>query len=314
MGTPTWRQALDAAHDAGFAAAALLPAHIVPGYRPNAEAQRQRIGTDPSALLEGAKSILVAALPFAWLAPWPDGTGQVSAFYFASQRAHEAILRVRDALLRLGVRVSVHQSLPLKRLGAEAGFGLQGRNSLLSNDRWGSCFALRMLVTDLAPGALEQPLAAKPCGDCRACIDACPTGALLGDGQLDTALCLRSHMLSGTVIPLPLRRRMGTMLLGCERCQRVCPRNAAVGRQPCVDPAPFSLERLLVSDSDTMRAIAAHLGRNEARKQRIQAQAALLCGNSGDRMLLPLLRPLAAHERPAIAEHALWAIDQLERG
>ncbi len=297
----------------GFSRAALLPARVLAEYRPNEEAVRHGIGNDPFALLKGARSVLVVAMPFAFHTPWPTGSAEVSAYYFASQRAHMAIRRLCGELLALGVSADVRQELPLKLLGRDAGLGAIGRNSLLLHAKWGSCFTLRSLVTDLEPPD-EKPQAppqAFPCGECRACVKACPTGALDGSGNLDTALCLRARMLSGEVVPEALRAPMGVKLLGCEVCQRVCPKNARI---PSVSPQaePFSLDRLLRGEKSDLDAVALTIGPNQARKERIQAQAALAAGNSLDRRHLPVLEALSHHARPAVAEHARWAIERLK--
>ncbi|MDR0897087.1 MAG: hypothetical protein LBN04_04450 [Oscillospiraceae bacterium] len=294
----------------GFARAVWLPAERLKGYEPNREATRQGIVDDPRQLLSGARSVLVAAMPFAWFSPWPKGHAEVSAFYFLSQRAHKAIAEWAEALRAEGVSVDARQLLPAKMLGKLAGFGTIGRNTLLRNDEWGSCFTLRTLVTDREPDAAIDPLPARDCGDCRCCVEACPTGALDGKGNLNTERCLRAHMMNGEVTPPDLRKPMGSRLLGCEICQRVCPHNARVPQiaPPC---EPFRLAKLLNGRRADLDAVGEAIGWNEARLQRVQAQSALIAGNSGDASHREALQALRNHPRPAVSEHAAWALERL---
>lgn len=307
------REAMAEAARCGFARAVLLPAAPL-DYTPNAEGLRAGIQADPAALLDGARSVLVIVMPFQWFGAWPENSAEVSAYYFHSQRAHAAMLLLAGRLRKAGARVCEEQRLPAKLLGRAAGFGVLGRNSLLRNDAWGSCMALQTLITDIEPEG-ERPAAmpATDCGTCGRCVDACPTGALDGTGRVDTHRCIRAHMLRGEVIPPELRPAMGTRLLGCETCQRACPSNAGI---PYMAPPEegYEIEALLRAARDTLDGIAQSLGRNEARPQRIQAQAALAAGNSGNPAHLPMLRSLADHERAAIREHAVWAIHRIEEG
>lgn len=303
-------QALEAALQFGFARAVMLPADPVVEYAP-APSDMRVAHIDPHALLPGARSVLVMAMPFAWHTPWPQGTAEVSAYYFHSQVAHVAMRGLAAHLEAQGVAVSTDQHLPLKLLGRNAGYGVMGRNCLLRNDAWGTCFALRLLVTDIAPkGTLPPPMPATPCGDCTRCAKACPTDALLGNGRLNTARCMRVHMLSGRPVPEALRAPMGQRLLGCEICQRACPHNRYSASMP-PPQGPFGIDQLLTADRAVLDALGALIGRNEARRLRIQAQAALVAGNTGSAAYLPPLEALAAGGEPAVQAHAAWAIDQI---
>jgi epoxyqueuosine reductase len=294
----------------GFARAVWLPAERLKDYKPNREAARQGILDDPRALLPGARSVLVAAMPFAWFSPWPRGYAEVSAFYFESQQSYRGIAAWAEALRAEGAAVDARQLLPTKMLGKLAGFGTMGRNTLLQNDAWGSCFTLRTLVTDREPDAAIDPMHARGCGNCRRCVEACPTGALDGKGNLNTERCLRAHMMNGEVTPPDLREPMGNRLLGCEICQRVCPRNARIPEvaPPC---EAFRLDKLLNGHRADLDAVGEAIGWNEARLQRVQAQSALIAGNSGDPIYRDALQALRNHPRPAVSEHAAWALDRL---
>ena len=303
--------ALQMAREAGFDAAALLPAVAV-AYRPNAEAARQGVTGDPRALLPQAKSVLVLAKRFVWFDAWPQECAGVSAFYLASNQTYRAMKRLADDFRAQGALVDDSQRVPAKRFAAMAGFGAQGRNTLLCSQQWGTCLTLQTLVSDVEPAisALAPPSVDETCGGCRRCVEACPTGALDGQGGLNPEKCLRAWQFSGKVMPEFLRKKNGMRLLGCEICQRVCPKNAGLPKtKPPADP--FRLERLLHFDKAARMELGMLIGANEARPARVLAQAALAAGNSGNDAYLPALNALCAHENPVVAAHARWAAETL---
>lgn len=271
----------------GFARYALLPAPV-PGWI----------------------SVLITAMPFHWFGRWEKGNAEVSAYYFASQRANQGIHRVVDELTEQGVRAEVRWELPQKPLAQSAGFGSIGKNTLVRNEAWGSCFVLQTLLCDLPPETLSEPMPAPTCGSCRLCMEACPSGAITEEG-FRIEKCLRNCMLRGEPAPEAYRAGMGTRYLGCEICQRVCPHNGGLPEVEPLEQSLFAIEKLLRAGGNDLEAIAKSIGRNEARKERLQAQACLAAGNSGDAHYLPLLLPLTEHPRTVIAKHACWAVQRL---
>lgn len=309
----TWQYAVDEARRCGFSHAVLLPARNYAEYVPNHEAARQGIHGDIRSSMSGARSVLIGVTPFRWFSQWPEGYAEVSAYYFHSQRGYAQIGALAERLRSDGAQVKSTQEHPLKLVGHEAGLGRIGKNSLLRNAIWGSCFAMHMLVTDIPPQETIVPLEAPNCGQCNKCLEACPTAALDGMGHVDTSRCIRTYMLRGEVIPVNLRGKMDNRLLGCEICQRVCPHNNQVASNAPPFEA-FSIEKLLAGDVNSIGIIRNQIGRNEGRAQRLQAQACITAGNSLRREYLPLLHALARHENPVISTHALWAAEKIESG
>jgi epoxyqueuosine reductase len=118
-----------------------------------------------------------------------------------------------------------------KAWGAAAGLGWIGKNTLLMNQRQGSWFLLGELILSLE---LEpDPPVAPGCGECTACLDACPTGAIVAPHELDARRCI-SYLTIETRADFPPKfaRREDPWLFGCDICQEVCPWNHFDGRRP----------------------------------------------------------------------------------
>jgi len=119
-------------------------------------------------------------------------------------------------------------------LAAQSGLGWRGKHTLLLNRHAGSMFFLGEIYTDL-PLPIDQATSAH-CGQCSACIDVCPTQAIIGPYQLDARRCI-SYLtieLKGS-IPLEFRPLIGNRVLGCDDCQLVCPWNKFAQRATLAD-------------------------------------------------------------------------------
>jgi len=209
-----------------------------------AASQQRRL--DPAQLMNDVQSVIMLGLnhyqPDSETVP--TGHGRVSR-YARGRDYHKVIGGMVKALLRR-IEAAINRdavllSKPparfkwwvdygpfLERAYAEqAGLGFIGKNSMLINRAFGSWIFLAEIVTSLP---LEFDAAAPEehgrCGECRECIDACPTGAIVGDGTIDARRCISYLTIERKgEIPADLAGAMGDLVFGCDICQAACPLN-----------------------------------------------------------------------------------------
>ena len=278
---------------------------------------RPEVSCHPESLLPGARTVVSAALCYYTPGPEPSpGEGRLPRYTW---RDAYADLRERlDALgRRLGgaYRVLVDANQHVDREGAaRAGVGFYGKNTMLITRKHGSWVVLGTLVTDVE---IEQsPALELDCGDCRLCIDACPTGALDQPGTLDATRCLSYWTQAPAPIPEDYREPLGASVYGCDICQDVCPWNRGIEkRRRNADPDGVEAN---VSLADWLRAGEAELARrydrlyvprNDARFLRRNALVAL--GNTGAPEHAELAEPYVHDDDELLREQAEWALSRI---
>ena len=204
-------------------------------------------------------------------------------------------------------------------LAQGSGLGWRGKNTLLLHRDAGSMFFLGELFVDL-PLPVTPAISAH-CGECTACITACPTGAIVAPYKVDARRCI-SYLtieLSGP-IPLEFRRAIGNRVYGCDDCQLVCPWNKYAQRSPLPDfdarPALRSRE-LLALWAWTEDEFLRHTEGSAIRRigwQRWRRNLAVALGNgwrdTGDLALAEALQAARPQADALVAEHIDWALAQ----
>ena len=202
---------------------------------------------DPTLLMDGVKSIVCVALNYFPPRRIPEGEFQFADYALGSDY-HDV---VKSKLFQLAAhfgfenfRVFCDTAPVLERYWAvRAGLGWTGRNHQLIIPHAGSKFFLGELFLDI-PLEYDSPMPSR-CGSCHACIDACPTGALSADRELDASLCLSYQTIENRgEIPHDIACKMGDTIYGCDRCQAACPWNrfATPTTEPLLQPRDALLE------------------------------------------------------------------------
>jgi epoxyqueuosine reductase len=292
----------------------------------------------PSELVPGTTSVITARMDY--LAATPEGWQGIE--FDRLQRPQEAIVslyargrdyhkvlrarlqkladRIAAAVGPFGHRVFTDSAPVLEvELASRSGQGWRGRHTLVLNREGGSMFFLGEIYVDLALPATEP--VADHCGTCSACLDVCPTGAIVAPYRLDARRCI-SYLTIEHAGPIPqeLRPLMGNRIYGCDDCQLVCPWNkfaqpalvpdfaprAGLVGQPLVALFAWSEEEFLrrtegspirrIGHERWLRNIAVALG-NALRK-----------GEDGE--IRAALQARREHPSALVREHVEWALQQ----
>jgi len=247
---------------------------------------------------------------------------------YARGRDYHKVLRARLQQLADRIRTEIgdfgHRvftdSAPVMEvaLNAKSGIGWRGKHTLLLSRHAGSMFFLGELYTDL-PLPVDEPTSAH-CGQCRACIDICPTQAILAPYKLDARRCI-SYLtieLKGS-IPVELRPLIGNRVYGCDDCQLVCPWNKFAQRAVLPD---FDVRNGL--DNATMVDLFAWSQEEFSRRlegspirrighERWLRNIAVGLGNAAAQMpgaphIVTALQARADHPSELVREHVAWAL------
>ncbi len=290
-------------------------------------------GTDPSAILPGAKSIIVVLGHYFDRAFPPEMEDHFGRCYMDDDRLTKdgltrKIKAFRSFLRDGGIATKIPFNLPHRVAAARAGLGTFGKNCLFYAHRavYGGSWTLPIAVVVDAAFEPDTPTIEIGCPDwCKnACLVACPTGALKGPRKIDPRRCISYLTYFGEdITPLELREPMGLWVYGCDHCQNVCPRNRAwlaksrflpVNEKAAAMAPYFSLPALLRMDAAYYEAhIQPHMFyMPTADLWRWHMNAARAMGNTLDRAYLPELeRARAENKDSRVKEMCEWAIDRI---
>jgi epoxyqueuosine reductase len=198
-----------------------------------------------------------------------------------------------------------------------AGLGFVGKHANLISRKLGNWIFLAEIITtlELEPDAPEK----NHCGKCSRCIAACPTNAITAPFQLDARKCI-SYLtieLKGS-IPIEFRKAIGNRIYGCDDCLAACPWNRfaregslmkAHAREKLNSP---DLIGLLQLDETAFKKKFAGSPILRTKRRGFLRNVCVALGNTGDVSALPFLEKSSLDAEPLIAEHARWAIEQIE--
>jgi len=293
----------------------------------------------PAELVPGTLSVVTARLdylprdtPADWQAREWERIGrpaEASIALYARGRDYHKVARARlqqlaDRLAEVvgpvGHRVFTDSAPVLEvELAARSGIGWRGKHTLALDREVGSMFFLGEIYLDLA--LPPTPPIEPRCGSCSACIDVCPTGAIVGPYRLDARRCISYLTIElKEAIPEEFRAAIGNRIYGCDDCQLVCPWNKYAVRSPLADfdaraafVAPSLLELWAWDEAEFL-----HRSEGSAIRrigfERWQRNLAVGLGNalrtSGDAAIAGALRRRRESASPLVREHIDWALAQ----
>ena len=197
-----------------------------------------------------------------------------------------------------------------------AGIGFIGKNGLVISKEFGSYMFLGELITnlDIEP---DQPVD-YGCGDCNRCVTACPTSCLIGDGSMNAKRCLSFQTQDKGVMDLEFRKKIKTVIYGCDICQICCPYNKGLDNPLAteIDPDlshPELLPFLELSNGQFKEKFG-HVAGSWRGKNILQRNAIIALANATDRSAIPkMLEIIDKGQNPIHVATAIWALSQLVR-
>jgi epoxyqueuosine reductase len=285
---------------------------------------------DVRTVVPGARSVIVTGTIYSTdqVRLKPDGPSHAIIARYARGDDYHDVLKARlDRLLAwmraessdpFDARAYVDTGPVQERVYAQyAGLGWIGKNTCLINPEHGSWLFLAEIITTL--GLEPDTEGLEQCGSCRRCLDACPTGALVDAGVLDSRRCISYLTIElRTGIPEEYRPALGNHVYGCDICQEICPYNQPASTSSDTAwqaRAGLDLPRLVDlwrrPDAE-LRTLIKGTAMTRAKLTGLRRNLAVAIGNSGDQQALAELRshrddqPSAAD--PMVAEHVEWAL------
>jgi epoxyqueuosine reductase len=283
----------------------------------------------PAELVPGTLRVISARMDY-----WPPGAADALAVLRDPTRAYIARYAlgrdyhkvVRRRLEQLARRIAAvvgpfryrafADSAPVmeKPLAQQAGLGWIGKHTNLIDRRSGSWFFLGELYVDL-PLPVDEP-ASDHCGTCRACLEACPTGAIVAPYRLDARRCISYLTIEHRgPIPEPLRPLIGNRVFGCDDCQLVCPWNrfARSTREPDFVPrhgldAPALTELFAWSEAAFLKKTEGSALRRAGYEQFLRNVAVALGNAPTTPEVLKALSARADHPSALVRSHVAWAL------
>ncbi|AZS13666.1 tRNA epoxyqueuosine(34) reductase QueG [Paenibacillus lutimineralis] len=227
----------------------------------------------------------------------------------------EEFIRERVPDVRLESMVDTG-ALVDRAVAERAGIGFKAKNCAIISPKWGSWIYLGDMITNI-PFVPDTPVT-EDCGECTKCIDACPTGALVGPGVLNAKRCISFLTQTKGFLEEEFMVKIGNRLYGCDTCQIVCPKNRGKSwnHRPELQPDPETVKPLLLPILDlSNREFKERFGSSAAAwrgKKPIQRNALIGLGNFKDRTAVPkIVEVMLKDPRPVIRGTAAWALSRI---
>ncbi|OIO72292.1 MAG: tRNA epoxyqueuosine(34) reductase QueG [Zetaproteobacteria bacterium CG1_02_53_45] len=305
-----------------------------------AEASRLQRRKEPQSMLDDVNAVITVAMRYAppeyALAQACAATDHGVITAYAHGDDYHDVMKKRLKMLahdldeELGKhdqRVFVDTAPVLEHALAEsAGLGWQGKHTLTIHRELGSWLLLGEIFTtaDIAP---DEP-AINHCGSCSACIDVCPTGAIVAPYVVDARLCISYLTIEyDGFIPRELRPKMGNRIYGCDDCQQICPWNgharkavrldeeSQLKRADLLNPRGENvlpdLARLLQLDAESFREAYRKSPIKRTKRAGLLRNVCVAMGNSANRGFIPVLLAVLDDDEALIRGHAVWALAKL---
>ncbi len=336
------RRVVHLAEEVGFDRCAVAPAEDLPaGLRLEEWLSRDMHGSmawmardparrsDPRLVVPEARSVVVVAMNYHTddAASHDPRTGCISRYAWGDEY-HRVVGERLEALVEglerlvpdLQGRWYVDTGPVMEKAWAErAGLGWIGKHTNVIHRDLGSWIFLGAVITNAVLHLHAGSAHRDSCGTCTACIDVCPTDAIVAPYVLDARRCISYLTIENRgPIPIEYRTAMGNRVFGCDDCQDVCPWNrfAQVSAQaqsfaPREHARAPALVELLGLDNDEFLSRFRDSPVRRAKRSGFIRNVAVALGNSGDMSAVGPLVASLGDEEPLVRGHVAWALGQL---
>lgn len=300
------------------------------GYASGFEESNIEKRVHPKRLLEESSSIISIAIAYpSKMKDAPQSVKGARRGIFARASwgiDYHTVLREKLALLELYILTHIPDAklrsmvdtgeLSDRAVAERAGIGWSAKNCSIITPEFGSYVYLGEMITSIPFAPSEQM--EEQCGDCRLCLDVCPTGALIQGGQLNAQRCIAFITQTKTMVPDEFRTKIGNRIYGCDTCQTVCPKNKGKANlhQESFKPDPELVKPLLLPllkmTNRTFKETYGHMSGAWRGKNPIQRNAIIALAHFKEQEAVPTLIDLMQNDaRPVIRGTAAWAIGKI---
>lgn len=286
--------------------------------------------TEPKKLMSEAKSIIsiAVAYPSKIQDPPKNKSGERRGIFCRASWGKDYHYVLRERLEKLAQYIQAKNpyfsykimvdtgELSDRAVAERAGIGFSGKNTLLITKEFGSFVYLGEMITNI-PFTPDNPIE-ESCGDCRICMDACPTGALVQEGQLNAQKCLAFLTQTKDFLPDEFRTKIGTRIYGCDTCQAVCPYNKGIDfhlhqeLEPEPEVAKPLLRPMLRMSNREFREKFGHVSGFWRGKNPLQRNAMIGLAHFKDETSVDeLIEVMQNDVRPVIRGTAAWSLGKI---
>lgn len=300
------------------------------GYQSGFEHKNIDERTHPELIFDEPRSIIAIALayPSKMTNPPRGKRGERRGIFCRASWGIDYHILVREKLEQLAAYIKEKVSearcklmvdtgeLVDRAVAERAGIGWSGKNCSIITPEFGSYVYLGEMITSL-PFEPDEPLQDQ-CGECTKCLEACPTGALVGPGQLNAQHCIAFLTQTKGFLPDEFREEIGNRLYGCDTCQTVCPKNKGIDNRfhPKMEPDPETAKPLLkpllqLSNREFKEKFGKMAGSWRGKKP-IQRNAILALAHFKEEQAVEdLIKVLQEDVRPEIRGTAAWSLGKI---
>jgi epoxyqueuosine reductase len=270
---------------------------------------------DLDRILPDAQSIISVAMPY------PDIPTDATKYFAAYSRCVDYHTYIKELLTMLTIEMSEFDNLiciddkpvPERYVAQQSGVGWIGKNSCVIVPGYGSRILLGEIITTAVLD--PTPVLSESCGDCRLCIDACPTSALQEDGTIDCRCCLSYLTIENKVeIPEEFGGKINEMIFGCDRCLAVCPHNnishSGVPLQNDIFTDDIT-EYLSLTPGDYKRKFQ-NSPVFRAKRSGFIRNILIFMINTNKIDAMPQIIKLTTDDDPLVQQYAKWALDRIK--